>query len=305
MYSQAPSGSPYPGATPFDNPHAAQGYPSQPQGYPNQPYGQAGQPYPNQPANPAYSQPNQQPGFYPDQKQDPAADAYDPYNTDSLSVKLSESTRLGFIRKVMCILACQLTFTAVGVVYSVAFADSLLHFLSRNIYLLWVAIGVQLVCLFTLCCVRSIARSVPTNYILLSLFTVAMTVIVMAITSQYNGETVLIAAVLTAMATLGLMFYAMTTKTDFTLCGGIIWALVMISITCIILSIFIRNRTFQIFLSGLAIIIVSFYIIFDTQLIIGNQENKLQIDDYIFAAMMLYLDIIRLFLEILKILGKK
>jgi protein lifeguard len=48
---------------------------------------------------------------------------------------------------------------------------------------------------------------------------------------------------------------------------------------------------------------MSLYIIYDTQLIVGNKQNKLEIDDYIFAAMALYIDIVRLFIYILRILG--
>lgn len=47
------------------------------------------------------------------------------------------------------------------------------------------------------------------------------------------------------------------------------------------------------------------YIIYDTQLIVGNKENKYTIDDYIFAAMALYIDIIRMFIYILRILGSR
>jgi FtsH-binding integral membrane protein len=44
------------------------------------------------------------------------------------------------------------------------------------------------------------------------------------------------------------------------------------------------------------------YVLYDTQLIIGNKSNKFTEEDYILAAMNLYLDIINIFLEILKLL---
>ena len=46
------------------------------------------------------------------------------------------------------------------------------------------------------------------------------------------------------------------------------------------------------------------YLVYDVQLISGKFGIEYSIDDYIFAAMELYLDIIRLFLEILRILSK-
>lgn len=45
------------------------------------------------------------------------------------------------------------------------------------------------------------------------------------------------------------------------------------------------------------------YIIYDTQLILGKGEASLGIDDYIFAAMSLYIDIVQLFMYILQLLG--
>ena len=45
------------------------------------------------------------------------------------------------------------------------------------------------------------------------------------------------------------------------------------------------------------------YIIYDTQLIVGEKSEKFSIDDYIFAAVCLYIDIVRLFLYILRILA--
>jgi FtsH-binding integral membrane protein len=51
------------------------------------------------------------------------------------------------------------------------------------------------------------------------------------------------------------------------------------------------------------VFLFSFYIIYDTQLTIGNKSNKLSEDDYILAVMMLYLDIINLFIYILSFFG--
>ncbi len=50
---------------------------------------------------------------------------------------------------------------------------------------------------------------------------------------------------------------------------------------------------------------MAMYIIYDTQLIVGNKENKFEIDDYIFAAVCIYIDIVRLFIYILRILSAK
>lgn len=59
---------------------------------------------------------------------------------------------------------------------------------------------------------------------------------------------------------------------------------------------------------GLAIlmsIVYSIYLIIDTQLILGGKHKSLSLDDYVLGAVLIYIDIISLFLKILQILGKK
>jgi len=50
--------------------------------------------------------------------------------------------------------------------------------------------------------------------------------------------------------------------------------------------------------------IYSIYLIIDTQLILGGRNKELTLDNYILGAIMLYIDIVQLFLEILKIIGR-
>ena len=47
------------------------------------------------------------------------------------------------------------------------------------------------------------------------------------------------------------------------------------------------------------------YILIDTQLILGGKNKELTLDNYVMGAMILYVDIIGLFLKILQLLGDK
>ena len=73
------------------------------------------------------------------------------------------------------------------------------------------------------------------------------------------------------------------------------------------MSIFIHNQIYNLIYSCLGALIFSFYIVYDTQLIIGGKHTKYKYDDedYVIAALSLYLDIINLFIYILEILNKK
>jgi len=104
--------------------------------------------------------------------------------------------------------------------------------------------------------------------------------------------------------TIGITTYAFTTKTDFTVCAP---ALFVIGFTFAFLLpfFFMWTRTLHLIYAGLGVILFSFYLLFDTQLIMGGKRYEVDIDDYILAAMILYLDIINIFLYLLRLLGNK
>ena len=55
----------------------------------------------------------------------------------------------------------------------------------------------------------------------------------------------------------------------------------------------------------LGVIVFGFYLIIDTQMIMGGRTIELSIDEYAIAAMILYIDIIQIFLYLLQLLSKK
>merc|ERR1712054_118608 len=64
-------------------------------------------------------------------------------------------------------------------------------------------------------------RCQPTTYC--TIFTLCLTYIVTITTSYYDPNIILSAGVLTAGVVGALTAYAMTTKTDFTMMGGLLW----------------------------------------------------------------------------------
>ena len=47
------------------------------------------------------------------------------------------------------------------------------------------------------------------------------------------------------------------------------------------------------------------YLIIDTQLIMGNRKRQITLDNYVLGAVFIYIDIVGLFLQILRILGSR
>ena len=157
--------------------------------------------------------------------------------------------------------------------------------------------------MYAIGCYKKVARTVPLNYICLFVFTLCESYVVSFVASMYDRDTVLIAACLTAAMTVGLTLYAVFTKTDFTTCGGILMVCCVCLIFGGILSIFFHSKILRLVLAVLGVIVFGIYLVYDTQLVIGKNKNKYSMDDYIMAAMNLYIDIVQIFLYLLQIVG--
>ena len=151
-----------------------------------------------------------------------------------------------------------------------------------------------------ICC--RLGRVVPINYILLTLFTVCLSTMVAFIAASYEPEAVTAAAIGTFGITIGITVYACTTKSDFTVCGPMLFVLGF-AFVFICPLFFMFTDKLRVFWALCGVLIFSFYLLFDTQLIMGGKRYEIGIDDYIMAAMILYLDIINIFLQLLKLFG--
>ena len=52
-------------------------------------------------------------------------------------------------------------------------------------------------------------------------------------------------------------------------------------------------------------VVYAIYLLVDTQLILGRKNKNLSMDNYVLGSIIIYSDIIGLFLKILQIIGKK
>jgi len=138
-----------------------------------------------------------------------------------------------------------------------------------------------------------------------SLFTLCMTYMVGIVGVIYSAQTLLLGGISTLGIFSGLTLYAWQTKYDYTILGNYLLVALLGLILFGFFGIFIPGQIVQIVYSSTGAIIFSFYIIYDTQLIVGGNNHRIQysVDDYALAAINLYLDIINLFLMILDLLN--
>lgn len=214
-----------------------------------------------------------------------------------------KAVRLGFIRKVYSLLTVQLLVTMgfIGLFFVPAVGD----FSRANPGLLIAAVICSFVFLIALVCIPSLRRKSPHNLIFLGLFTVCEGWLIGVICSRYQVEEVLLAVGLTAGVVFALTVFALQTKIDFTAWGGALLAvLVIFIIVGFIAAFFPQTRTVRIVYAAIGAVIFSLYIVFDTQMMVGgNHKYSLDPEEYVFASLNLYLDIINLFIYILQIIG--
>lgn len=217
---------------------------------------------------------------------------------------IDKALRREFIKKVYGILCAQLFLTAIMCIISCSI-PSFAKFQQTHVGLSYFLAILSFIILLVLFCFRNVSKRVPINYVLLTIFTLLEGYSVSMICSVYDKQTVLLAALLTFGMTLGLTIYAFNTKKDFTVLTGILFVCLICIILFGIACLFIRARILNIIYCSLGVLLFGIYIVCDTQLLIGNQSKKIEMDEYIFGAVNLYLDIINIFLYILSLLGNR
>jgi len=220
--------------------------------------------------------------------------------------------RLGFVRKVYALLTIQLIATVAIASYLYTEKKELFrnregHQLTKYSVFLYIAIS----CVADCC--PNVLRRFPVNYMLLAAITGILSVIVAAASVAHRWESVILAAGLTAAIFLCLTAYACCTKRDFTGYAPYLTVAMMVLVVCLIG--FVALKTYGIQVDNVLylidcgfVLLFACGIVFDTQLILGEywgHAKQFQIDDYCLGAIQLYLDIIQLFLFILRLAGQR
>ena len=216
-----------------------------------------------------------------------------------------QEDRLNFVRKVYGILGFQLALSAAIVSIPIS-NDHARYWISDHWGLMVAAMVTAVVVSCTMICCLQLTRVVPINYVLMTIFTVCEAYMLAGVAAKYDPEVVIQAAVTTAGVTLGLTLFACCTSADFVLIGPILVLILAmaLSMSMLFMFVFMFNKLHT-FYCMMGVIIYSIYLIVDTQLIMGGKRYEIEIDDYILGAIILYTDIIMLFLYLLQLFGKR
>jgi FtsH-binding integral membrane protein len=233
-----------------------------------------------------------------------------PLTSDETLILLGEHTqveaRQQFISRVYSVLWVQLLVTSVfiGLCNQVA---PLQQFLVSPLGMgfMWTSMIGVLVLTCTMHCMRESLRRCLGGCSFLTVFTLMMTYILGYVGAYYSTSALLMAGLSTLGIFTGLSLYAVQTKYDYTDKGGyLICALFGLFMFGIFVPFFQTSILTTMYSCGGAMIF-SFYIVYDTQLIVGGNHRSIQFrtDDIVLAATSLYLDVVNLFLMLLDLLN--
>ncbi|EUB58688.1 Fas apoptotic inhibitory molecule [Echinococcus granulosus] len=263
--------------------------------------------YPPPPAAPPYMPPSGQPQAYPAYPQQPPAyppgyqqpaytptqgdfDGGNPTNNQFAASPFSDKTiRRRFVGKVYSILAVQLLVTAA-------------------IVAIFTLVAVFFATYIALACCGNVRRKFPGNFIALGVFTLALAYMAGTLSAMYTVSSVLVCLLITLGVCVSVSIAAICCPCDITKCQAVIAflsILLFIFGIAVMITYFVAgyNQTLYAVYGGIAAVVFSIYLAFDTQMIMGGRKYELSPEEYIYGAMQLYCDVVNLFMIFLSLFG--
>uniref|UniRef100_A0A286XQP8 Transmembrane BAX inhibitor motif containing 1 n=1 Tax=Cavia porcellus TaxID=10141 RepID=A0A286XQP8_CAVPO len=213
----------------------------------------------------------------------------------------TDSVSSAFIAKVFFLLSAQLLITAI-ITGTFVFWKDLRVWVVTHPWFIYSLFPAFFIVFIILACCGNIRREVPANYILLGLFTILQGLLLGTVSVFYRAEEVLWATAATTLVTTALTIFALQTKWDFTWLNGMLCVSLCVLMIYGILVIFVRSYWLHLLYAALGTLLFSLYLVMDVQLIVGGRHSEIDPEEYVFAALEIYLDIINLFLFILQLI---
>jgi FtsH-binding integral membrane protein len=203
--------------------------------------------------------------------------------------------RATLVRRTYLLVSASVLVTMAGVAFALR-QESLMAAVARH------PIITLLCTLAPLFAAMSFRRVFPANIGLVFLFTFVEGIAISPIIYVY-GRTqpgLIGQAALLTLTTFGVLTaYAWVSKRDFSAWGSFfvigLWVLIATSV----LNLFFQNATVSLWLAGAALVVFGGLLVFDT----WRLRNVFGPDEYVMAAVSIYLDLLNIFLAILSLLG--
>ena len=219
-----------------------------------------------------------------------------------LSKPLSGNARKGFVKKVYGILTTQIAFTAIWCLLTLR--SSRLTNLVKSQFLGILMAIITISCTLGLGLSKRIARKVPLNYFLLALLTFGTGWSVSHLLTQFPNRIIVEAFGVTGASVAGLTWYAMRTTRESVSYRALLYSALFSFLFELITIPFYRSSLINVGISLTLGISTAVTILYQTDAVLGKKNANYSTDDYIQAAMNIYIEIVDLFIKVLKILNE-
>ncbi|KAK0519855.1 hypothetical protein OC834_005626 [Tilletia horrida] len=236
------------------------------------------------------------PPFYPSTPRGEAEeDDPDDFKYGTTVSQCSVDVRHAFLRKVYTTLFLQLLGTTiVGALLSRPTTADWLHANS------WAMITPLFGAMFAMFGLYLVRHKHPWNLVLLSVFTLLESISLGAVVSYVDQTVVLQAMIITVFMFAGLTLITFQSKWEFESMGSWLFGGLLVLVGAGFVQMFLPfSRTVDLVMAGAGTVIFSLYIVYDTAMIL----KRLSPEEWVLATVSLYLDIINLFINILRILN--
>ncbi|KPP67497.1 protein lifeguard 1-like [Scleropages formosus] len=213
-----------------------------------------------------------------------------------------KTIRRAFIRKVFTVVTVQLLITF-SVVCIFTFSEVVQKAVQRNI---WIYLSSYIIFVVVALCLTfssSFSRKHPWNFVALGVVTLSLSYMVGTVASFHSTTAVAIAMGATLIISFTIVIFSAQTRVDFTICNGILLVLAVDLLMFGFFSIFFHSTVLQIVYGCLGALLYAMFLAVDCQLVMGREKYCISPEEYVFAALILYLDIIMIFLYLLILLG--
>lgn len=225
------------------------------------------------------------------------------FPSDSTPLMASSSfddatVRRAFVRKVFSILTLQLLFTF-GVVCVFTFSSRVKEAVQTNLWPYVSSIVVFLVVAAALSFCKSFRRRHPWNIVGLAAVTLSLSYMVGTVASFHDTTAVVITVGATAVISVALIAFSAQARYDFTMWSGVLLVLLADVIIFGFFCTFYYSHVGEVAYGCLGALLYSLFLMVDCQLMMGTMSYRLDPEEYISAALTIYLDVMLIFLYLL------
>nr|XP_012230357.1 PREDICTED: protein lifeguard 1-like [Linepithema humile] len=214
--------------------------------------------------------------------------------------------RRSFVRKVFCLLSLQLAFTIAFIAVFMFVREAQL-FMIVNWYLWIVAMVFFIVAYCAIGLSVHARRTPPYNCICLCLLTLGMSYLAAFVSVFYSIEVILVVMGMTAVVTMLISLVATFSRFDLTMRPGLLMVIGLVAIvtifTMLIIFIFTHIMIMRLIIAIIGTLLLSLYLYFDVQTIMGGRRIELGPDEVVFATTQIYVDIVLLYQYLLMFMG--